>query len=309
MTTITAKIIADSISSEGHRLTTMQLRYPRWIHAELMTHRQFSRNASSSRAIPVVRMIQDVLDDPAVPMFWGANQKGMQAGEECTTPIYLEGACHFDMMDRRYDPISREKAWLWAMKQAIATAEAFDKAGYHKQIVNRLLEPFSHINVVVTATEWSNFFALRRHKDAEPHINLLANRMFDAMAASEPNELQPRHWHTPYVADNDKDIWDYSLKHDLDLQDVAIKCSVARCARVSYLTHEGKRPVVADDLSLYDRLIGGEVLHASPTEHQAKPDRRIKGSKPYEKVWEEPSEHGNFVGWRQYRKTIPGECL
>ena len=153
--TITAKIIADSISPAGARLTTLQLRYPRFIHAEFMTHRMFSRNASSSRAIPVERLIQDVLDDPAMPVFWGKNQPGMQAREDHHALVGGEGVSGYDHFD---DSITREAAWLISRGIAIQHAREFAKAGYHKQIVNRLLEPFSHINVVVTATEWENFF-------------------------------------------------------------------------------------------------------------------------------------------------------
>ena len=76
------KVIADSISESGKRITTFQLKYPRFIHSEVMTHRVFSRNASSSRAIPVKKMIEQVRNNPAMPIHWGANQSGMQAKNE-----------------------------------------------------------------------------------------------------------------------------------------------------------------------------------------------------------------------------------
>jgi thymidylate synthase ThyX len=268
--TIKAQVIADSISPEGVRLTTMQLRYPRFIHAEFMTHRQFSRNASSSRAIPVAKLVEDVVNDPVYPSFWGANQKGMQANEECSAPIEVD------------HPMSREMAWDVARGHAIMFAKAFANAGYHKQIVNRLLEPFSHINVVCTATEWSNFFALRDHSDAQPEIRQLAKEMRDRMEWSIPQGLDYDEWHLPYVIDEER--------YD---RDIAIKCSVARCARVSYLTYERKKPNIEEDLKLYDRLLGAQPIHASPSEHQATPGDR---------------DSGNFRGWRQYRKMIPGEC-
>lgn len=140
--TISAIVIADTISPAGKRITTLQLRYPRMVHSEFMTHRVFSRNASSSRAIPVERLIEDVLRDTAMPIHWGKNQPGMQARKKHDAPVLLDGTF-----------VSNENAWLAARDQAIEAARAFTKAGYHKQIVNRLLEPFAHINVVVTATE------------------------------------------------------------------------------------------------------------------------------------------------------------
>ena len=274
--TIKAQVIADSISPEGVRLTTMQLRYPRFIHAEFMTHRQFSRNASSSRAIPVTKLVEDVVNDPVYPSFWGANQKGMQASEECSAPVEIN------------HPMAREQAWDVARGHAIMYAKAFANAGYHKQIVNRLLEPFSHINVVCTATEWTNFFALRDHSDAQPEIRQLAKEMRDRMEWSLPQELDYCEWHLPYVTD---------LEREED--QIAIKCSVARCARVSYLTYEQKKPNIEDDLKLYDRLLGAQPIHASPSEHQARPLANYDYKHRVE---------GNFRGWAQYRKMIPGEC-
>jgi hypothetical protein len=284
--TITAKTIADSISPEGIRLSTLQLRYPKFIHGEFMTHRVFSRNASSSRAIPVDRLIKDVMEDPAMPIHWGKNQKGMQAEQECDTPVQygiIPRSNHIGTWNEAAY-ITNEEAWLKARDNAVGMARAFTQAGYHKQIVNRLLEPFCHINVVVTATEFSNFFALRDHPDAQPEIRELAQRMKEAMAASTPKLLQPGEWHLPYVDD------------DSLTADVAIRLSVARCARVSYLTQDGRKPEIAEDLALYDRLIAGVPLHASPAEHQGTPD------------WSKPYYHGNFKSWIQYRKTLSGEC-
>jgi hypothetical protein len=314
--TITAQIVADSISSDGIRLTTMQLRYPKFIHSEFMTHRVFSRNASSSRAIPVERMIEDVLRDPVVPSFWGKNQPGMQASGEINDPVTLMMPDGGGFGGGPKD-FTRSEAWLEARDGAIEIARAFAKAGYHKQIVNRLLEPWAHINVVVTSTEFANFFALRCHPGAQPEMRLLAEAMRDARAASTPTLLQPGEWHLPY----------FDPRRDMDLLPtrppegipktwdewflgLAIKLSVARCDRVSYLTHEGKPPNVEEDLKLYDRLVGAEPLHASPAEHQATPDEKDPNLEvSYHYDWENPHEHGNFVGWRQFRKTLPNESV
>ncbi|MGG3810935.1 FAD-dependent thymidylate synthase [Methylorubrum rhodesianum] len=284
MTTISATIIRDSISPTGIRLTTMHLRYPRFIHAELMTHRVFSRNARSSRAVPVETMLREIETDPVVPLHWGANQKGMQADRECSATVRLGG----DFEDRA-------GAWLWARDRAIDAATAFSDAGYHKQVVNRLLEPFMHIDVLVSATEWANFLALRDHHMAEPHIAMLAREVRAAFQASAPDELSPGAWHLPYVTDEEQAARDI---------ETCIKLSVARCARISYRPFDGSGSVEAE-VARHDALVGAAPMHASPAEHQATPDSQNGLHPPIE--WNHPEEHGNFRGWRQYRKTLSGE--
>ena len=272
MTTITAEIIADSISHSNIRLTTMRLVYPRCIHAELMTHRVFSRNASSSRAIPVARMIRDVINDPFVPLHWGANQSGMQARQELT-----------GWRKRGMVGLWHTAKWL-----AVGSAWTAMKLGAHKQLVNRLLEPFGHITVLVTSTDWANFFALRNHPDAEPHIQMLAQAMQSAMAGSQPRFLETGEWHLPF-AEVEKDWNDPSR---------ALKCSVARCARVSYNNHDGSRPSVRADIKLHDKLLTSVPLHASPAEHQAMAVPKVL-----------PSLQSNLRGWVQYRKRLQNECV
>lgn len=274
--TIQAKIIEDSISFEGKRLTTFQLLYPRFIHAELMTHRVFSRNASSSRAIPVSKMIQMVREEPAMPIHWGKNQPGMQAKEE----IQHVGAA--------------QDIWLRAARNAANIAEELYQIGLHKQVANRVLEPFQHISVVLTATEFDNWFELRAHPDAQPEINCLAFRMQDAMAANTPKELDVGEWHLPYVTSDERQ--DAFFKNNPEL---LRQISAARCCRVSYLKHDGSAASVSDDLALCEKLVGAKPLHASPFEHQATPDQlnEVHG-------YHYPELHGNFTGWIQYRKQI-----
>ena len=325
MTTISATVVADSVGHQAPRLTTFRLRYPRWIHAEGRTHRvlrvgedlevevrtpslmedpDLSRNASSSRAIPVSKMIQDVLDDPAIPLFWGKNQKGMQASEDCNAEV--------EYSDANNGPHgnwgSREDAWRYAIENAVAMARSFDDAGYHKQIVNRLLEPFSHITVVVTGTQWSNFYALRRHADAEPHIKMLADRMWDAQQASYPTLLEPGQWHLPFVDAVDANDEPVVLSGGEALQN-AIKLSVARCASTSYKTVDGFDMTLERAVALHDKLVASTPLHVSPAEHQAQVPRA-----PLLMVNGTPrmtSELGGNLGpgWVQYRKTLPGESL
>ncbi|WAK44973.1 putative flavin dependent thymidylate synthase [Erwinia phage Fifi067] len=310
--TISAQVIADSIAN-GVRITTLQLRYPRFIHAEVMTHRVFSRNASSSRAIPVKKIIADIINDPAIPMHWGKNIPGMQAHEQIDEPVQLPVLTD---LNQSLVGVSKEQAWLIARDRVIKVAEGFDNAGYHKQIVNRLLEPWSHINVLVTATDFANFFHLRDHADAQPEIRELAQKMKVAMSQSKQTELASGDWHVPYVTAADMVAIRNELKYNRitrdepsvkEMMDMALKVSVARCARVSYLTHSGRETKLDEDLKLYNRLLGSAPLHASPAEHQATPDTKSYSTDYGGELWDNESLHGNFRGWIQFRKTLPGE--
>ena len=300
--TISATVIADSISPDGVRLTTFQLRYPRFIHAEFMTHRLFSRNASSSRAIPVERMIEDLRRDPAMPVYWGSNKPGMQAGEEIPEYGTYKGI--------KISPRGLAAAeWLDALDCCISAAEKMVSLGLHKQIANRILEPWAHINVVCTATDYENFYALRRHADAQPEIKALADAMWEAQQASTPELLQPGDWHLPYVRQEDHELaMAFGNTMDGSWLEVLKRISVARCARVSYLTHDGRQTTVEEDLKLFERLVGSQPLHASPAEHQATPDKMhpVEGAVM---DWLNPRLHGNFRGWIQYRKKMAGEFI
>lgn len=293
----TAVVIADSISDQDIRITTFQLRYWRAIHAELMTHRVFSRNAGSSRARPYKAIIDQVKTDPWGPLHWGANEPGMQANNEVKEVHWAKNT------------------WRLAAKIAAEQAEELAATGLHKQIVNRVLEPFTYIDVVVTATDYANWFALRLDKDAQPEIQQLAQAMKDAMAASAPAMLKLGEWHLPYITVSDhtniQDYLPYVITNNKDkpekMLELLKKISAARCARTSYKAFDGKVASIDDDLSLFDKLMSGNLKHASPTEHQATPD--------YINYWDgeiefvSPWLHGNFKGWVQYRKTIPNEFI
>ena len=256
-----AKIIKDSVNVTGQRLTTLQLVYPRIIHGELLTHRVFSRNSSSSRAIPVAKVIAQVRDNPAMPVHWGKNQPGMQAFQEVE------------------DTAEAERLWRKAANDAANVAQEMLGLGLHKQIANRLLEPYQWMHTVLSSTEFDNWFALRDHKDAEPNIRYLAQLMRIALDDSTPTLLHHGDWHLPYIKDDE----------NLTLE-VALKASAARCARVSYLTHDGHTPDVAKDIELFNRLVGSTPKHCSPIEHQATPFNGVFGTT------------GNFTGWTQHRK-------
>lgn len=276
---ISAKIILDNYSGFGGgsgsptgglgpRLITFELEYPRFIHSEFMTHRMFSRNASSSRAIPVNKMLERIRKEPAMPVHWGQNQPGMQADNEIANPELAK------------------QLWMEAAEQACNMAEKMLSLNLHKQVVNRITEPFAHIRVLVSSTEWDNFFTLRDHPDAQPEIRELAIQMKKAMESSQPGLLYKDQWHLPFVK-----------KEEIDTLDIETcrRASTARCARVSYLNHDGSTPSIEKDLKLYDQLITSRPIHASPTEHQATPN------------WNYRDFSGNFRGWIQYRKLIEKE--
>lgn len=259
-------ILVDEIVSLGEKETydlEIAGEFANFLANDVVVHN--SRNAASERAVPVNKMIEQVRTNPAMPIHWGKNKPGMQASEEFTG-IELEEA---------------KLAWLKAARDASDTAEWMNKIGLHKQVVNRILSPFTWAHVITTATEWDNFFELRDHTDAQPEIRLVAELMKKALNESEPKLLKDDEWHLPYVMDEEKEK--YSIE---DL----IKISAARCARVSYLTHDGKSPIYEDDIKLYERLVGSKPIHASPIEHQAKP------------AFSEDCQSGNFRGWIQYRK-------
>jgi len=272
-----ATVLADSRSSVNQsRLTTMELRYPRCIHSEFMTHRRFSRNAASSRAIPIEKMIEAVTINPFIPHHWGKNQPGMQANEE--VDIGIQGDC--------------VDVWLNARADAVIHAQRLHQLGIHKQIVNRLLEPWMWITIICSGTEdaWANFFALRCHHMAEPHLNILANLARRQYEDSTPVDLAVGQWHLPLFGFEGDDL--YTGRKQAEI-------SAARCARVSYLTHAGKRDVQAD-LDLFQRLAGSRPIHASALEHQA---MCIEDT-------EDMVVGGNFGrGWYQFRKMIPGEAV
>lgn len=258
-----AKIILDSINEVGNRLTTFEVTYPRFVHSEFMTHRLFSRNAASSRAIPNEKLRQRISEDAVMPVYWGQNQSGMQAEIE---------------LDSEAQGLAL-KVWLKARDEMLLASEHLAKLGVHKQICNRLMEPWMWITVIVTATEYENFFHLRCHPDAQPEIQKIANMMRDLYRTNSPRLLKTGMWHTPYIQPNEE------LSH---LQELDV--SVARCARVSYLTHDGKREIEAD-LKLFDRLQSSG--HWSPFEHVARATPVVQS--------------GNFSGWKQYRKYFPNE--
>lgn len=295
---ISADIIADSTDSRGNRITTYILTYPRFIHGELMTHRMFSRNAASSRAIPFEKMVKEIEEDPFIPIAWQKHHKGMQGNEYLSTGMKYP-ASEVDFA---------KKDWIMARDKAVENAKELYSHGVTKQLCNRLLEPFQWMTTLVTATEFANFFDLRcpqfsqdgqsfkskkdlfsylettgfqdemknnsylrmiNKSQAEIHIQALAEAMWDARNESMPKTLKAGEWHIPFGDKIDLARVDYGkiveFAHDPNL--LSIQIATARAARISYATHDGEIDY-EKDIKLYDSLL--ESKHASPFEHCAR---------------------------------------
>jgi len=301
---INAKVLAHSVTEKGKEIISFEVEYPRFIHSEVMTHRMFSRNAASSRAIPVEAVIEQVRTAPAMPIHWGKNQPGMQAKEE------LSGV----------DLATAKDDWLCASMAAASIAERLSLHGLHKQAVNRILEPYVTMKTVITATEMDNFYWLRCHEDAQPEIKALAEAMRDAHKASAPQVLYPGEYHLPYVKnlrdcsgnlmyldsryepspEGHPDYHKTRILPTFTLEE-AIKVSASCCAQVSYRKlDEG----IDKATMIYGKLVESEPVHASPFEHQATPLEEYQvGVTHTDKEGNLCS--GNFVGWLQHRQLIP----
>lgn len=274
---ISAKVIKHSITTWGQEILTMELDYPRIIHSEFLVHKIFSKNSSSSRAIPILSMIRSVWDNPATPVAWGKNQSGMSARENLLG--WRETAARL--------------TWDLASKINCGLAYILAKIGAHKQIANRLLEPYSHIKVLVTGTSFENFYNLRDHKDADPTIAALARAMKEAHDNSAPKLLRVGEWHLPYVSD------------DLSISvENKIKLSSSLCAQTSYRKADES---LDKAYRIYDRLIESKPPHFSPFEHQATPldseeSIYFTHKDALGRLWS-----GNFCGWGQSRQKIQKE--
>jgi len=298
---ITVTVIADSVSSKGDRMTTMEMEYPRMIHSEILTHRLLSRNAASSRAIPVKSMIDCIKKSPAKPLHWGRNQAGMQAKDELTGTRL----------------VAAKVTWWLAMRTSLAFSKVLNFIGLHKQISNRGTEAYQLMKSVVSATEWNNLLWLRNHKDAQPEFEELARCIELALSKSEPVLLYAGEWHLPYVETKVTKIGNKNqiayldtTGNEIDL-DTARKISASCCAQVSY-RRLNDSPDKA--ISIFTKLFTGSRVHASPVEHQSTPmlDKQKRSN------WEEGVTHvdragnywsGNLRGWVQYRKLIPNEAV
>ena len=313
---IKAKVVADSISSiTGVRLTTFEVECPRFILPEINTHRMISKNCSSSRAIPVEKMLEQIEENMAVPTYFGKNKSGMQACEEV----------NFSDLAKKF--------WIMCGKSALADSKVILRDfGLHKQISNRITEPYQMVKILLTATEWDNFFNLRIHPTAQPEIAMLAYKMYQAMISSTPKVLKCGDWHLPYVdmvdVDGDGEYQYFSSDGEKIQQidiDTAIKVSVSCSAQTSYRKNDQS---IEKAERIFDMLINTDVIHASPFEHVACPIRPLSKDNqewfnvnvPEEpETWQDGVTHvtkdgslwsGNFKGWVSYRhsKVVGNTC-
>ena len=250
---IYAKIIADSASPEGTRLTTFELEYPRFLHPEMLTHRVFSKNSQSSRAVPIVKT-RVVNIKPVTPIIWGQNVPGMQSKGELAG-IKLKLA---------------KGTWRCASNTAFALSNVLGRLGLHKQWANRITEPFSTIKVVLSSTEFANFFWLRIDEaGVQPEMLRLAMDMKQAYDLSIPVQLEAGQWHVPYVTN--KVLEGEQVFFDADgaevSTEIALKISASCCAQVSYRNLDDSIKK-ADDI--FAKLFSGDRPHLSPTEHQGR---------------------------------------
>ena len=292
---ITATVIADSVSPDGKRMTTMEIEYPRFILAELNTHRMLSKNSASSRAIPVKAMHQHIRENTASPVAWGKNQAGMQAKE------YLDVE----------DTVEAFMLWEQARDNALEISEALAELNLHKQIVNRITEPWMMMKTVISGTEWKNFFWLRAHADAQPEIQVLAQKMQDAYVKSYPQKLQPGEWHLPYIKTdrnrNGRFMYLDNNSEPMTLVDARV-VSASCCAQVSYRKNDDS---LEKANKIFDQLIKSVPAHASPIEHQATPmtpglgfgELGVTHQTRNMEYWS-----GNLRGWVQFRKLVPQEA-
>ncbi len=273
MSLTSVKVIKHSLAPCGKELISLECKFPRFILAEVNTHRVLSRNSASSRAIPVEKQIQRVFDEPFIPDKFTSNKPGMQGG------AVLIGQAHIDAVN----------SWLIGRDEAVHRAKSLLALNIHKQYANRLIEPFQYHTALLSGTEWANMMAQRCHPDAQPEFQELAECMYYAITMSIPRYLNYGEWHLPYIENCD---WDVALEMSShtgeDAQEILKRVSVARCARVSYMNMNGKRELEAD-LKLWDKLLTGN--HWSPFEHVAMALSTV-------------TQSGNFVGFQQLRKTF-----
>ena len=318
---IEAKTICNSINPHGSRLFTVLCRYPKWIHAEHCRHRSFSFSVSSSRAIPVAKNLEEVRSDElrAAPVWWGREQKGMESREELDDnkdsqrlrEIFPD---HNSMSDREY----AQSIWARAARTAANQADLLREAGCHKSIVNRILEPFLHVNVLCTGTTdgWMNFFGLRLDKAAQPEMRVLAEAIWKEWNEHEPRRLDPRQWHLPFIDEQTHYDIAESLRNmhgefaeETEIIERLTQVSAARCARLSYMSFATqRRSTISEDLALYDRLL--TARHWSPMEHQATPDEIIPQTLGDAAIFKNEHQAGNLgPSWRQFRKLLPNEAI
>jgi len=296
-----AKVIEHSIGPCKIPLLTMLLQYPRMVHPEFIRHRDFSYAVASSRAIPSRILRERIQQNSATIMWWGKNQRGMGADTELTGD----------------ELAAVQYAWKEGLEYCVALAAKLDELGLHKQLANRVLEPWMDVVQLTTGTSWTNFNTLRRHKDAQPEIREIAEQAYLVSAQSTPRQLLAGEWHLPFVSSDERENFS---------DDRLAKFSTARCARTSYLNHEGEISYTKD-LELFARLIASNPGHWSPLEHVAQAKAEVSRRDRLIMYWmsrlmsKDSSnriqnhgrdfliQSGNLKGYTQFRKMFPNENI
>ena len=325
---VKATCLLHSVAPAGVPMVTFEIEYPRIILAEINTHRMLAKSSASSRAIPFEKMTKQLTGRP---VRFGKANKGMQdTGEQHDGKVIIRD---YEMGDNPSDSVvfatsyevSGQEAWEFAKESAVEISDAFYKAGFAKQVYNRLTEPFQMIKTVISGTEWANFFWLRYHESADPTFAELARCMYEALMASTPQQLMPGEWHLPYIITkrNEDGEIEYWLDESTQIsEEDALIASAARCAAVSFRNIDYGMEKCRE---VFERqLVGGDRKHGSALEHQAKVMDRIREEYEYgvnilryPYTWEDGITHmdkndqlwsGPFRDWIQHRKLIEGEC-
>lgn len=312
------EVLSSRSTQSWRTVNTLHLRYPRIIHGEMMTARVFNRNARSSRAVPIETLLKEIRNDPFIPWHWTGHKKGMQGVPGHDALVYMPTPAAD--CDDTWTEMSNVEGWLWARDRAVEAAEAFGKAGYHKQVANRLVEPFMWMDLLVTSTHWANFLHLRDHEAAEPHIRDLAVLVGKVLDQAQPTDLDVGEWHLPYITAEDHAEAAKRFVLQKDATDFLKKVSAARCARISYKPFDGNGSYERE-LERYDGLVNADAVHASPLEHQCSPDRMLlRETSLYDDEdrvirevsamgFEFPELHASLTGWIQARKLVPNEAV
>lgn len=314
-----ARIVADSVTVEGDRIVSFEIRFHRFVLAELNTHCVFARNSASSRAIPVEHQLRRYWEDPAYPLSWPAEQRGMQGGAELEGDDRVWAEALFEGVHATtYTEVRRYLSFLesrYGTEKDENGVPEWKKHALHKSVVNRLLEPMQWHTALVTASFYKNFFDQRVAPAAQPELRAVAAMMKDLFDEHEPTGVQRGQWHLPYLHDDEYTVASRSmgprlfskestLRWPIDGYD-AREVSSARCARLSYLTQNGVRDI-EEDLRLYRNLVG--QWHWSPLEHVATPWPQNSAMVPIldpdtrERIaMRRVPRLGKFPGWQQYR--------
>lgn len=305
MTAPSAKVICDSISPEGVRVTTVQAVIHRFILAEVDTHRVFSRNSASSRAIPVAKQLEKFRTDLALPVSWPAEQKGMSGGAELVGDDLTEAFTLFSEVHRH--TLAEIKRYVERHPEP--------EHRLHKSLINRLMEWGQWHTVVITSTAWDNFYGLRLSPAAQPEFRVVAAEIAKAREASTPRFIDYGMWHLPYIDEEDVRAAEEYLHHTVGVfgrhtvTKLLVKMSAARVARTSYETMDGKRDP-GEDVGLYDKLTSAHPMHSSPLEHPCTPSPYNQHQVEVPHLGTDESmvltlpKYGNFLGWHQHRFDV-----